>query len=257
MKILIIVMGILSLFSSCTGRKVKLAEEDKSVQNRYEVKENKSCLDHDTLPADTGCFDKGNDTIEVYNKKLDVEAFDRYYNDFDDGFSFTRLPNGTLRERGKYIYYDTAFYYVIDYPKDSYLCYENEYYGNGNIKSERTRIIFGDMYVGTSRYYSINGKLKEEVNEDEGYSFTIGQLMHLLKKKGINIPKGAKLVNGYIDTHYQIRKYLDPEQLGYEVWYSLDPQKDSIFAMAQDSVFVISGKDGSIIDEFRYILEYN
>ena len=49
MKILIIVMGILSLFSSCTGRKVKLAEEDKSVQNRYEVKENKSCLDHDTL----------------------------------------------------------------------------------------------------------------------------------------------------------------------------------------------------------------
>lgn len=113
------------------------------------------------------------------------------------------------------------------------------------------------MYVGTSRYYSINGKLKEEVNEDEGYSFTIGQLMHLLKKKGINIPKGAKLVNGYIDTHYQIRKYLDPEQPGYEVWYSLDPQKDSIFAMAQDSVFVISGKDGSIIDEFRYILEYN
>lgn len=62
MKILIIVMGILSLFSSCTGRKVKLAEEDKSVQNRYEVKENKSCLDHDTLPADTGCFDKGGKT---------------------------------------------------------------------------------------------------------------------------------------------------------------------------------------------------
>ena len=216
------------------------------------------CFDTDTLPVDTGCSDKGSDTIGAYNR-LDIDTFERYYNDLDDGSPFrkSRLPDGTLRIRFKYTYHDTVFYYMTDYPKDSYWCYENEYYGNGNIKSERTRIIYGDMYLGTSRYYSINGKLKEEVNEGEGYSFTIGQLMHLLKKKGINIPKGAKLVNGYIDTHYKIRKHLDPKQPGYEVWYSLDPQKDSIFAMAQDSVFTISGKDGSIIDESRYILEYN
>ncbi|WP_025069016.1 hypothetical protein [Bacteroides gallinarum] len=256
MKILIIVMGILGIFSSCTNRKENSTEEKQSILKEVKMKKDSSCFDTDTLPTDTGCSNKDNDTIGAYNKRIDIEAFYRYCNDFDNGSSFTRLPNGTLKERGKYIYSDTAFY-LIDYPKDSYLCYENEYYGNGNIKSERTRIIYGDMYVGTSRYYSINGKLKEEVNEDEGYSFTIEELMHLLKKKGINIPKGAKLVNGYIDTHYKIRKHLDPEQPGYEVWYSLDPQKDSIFAMAQDSVFTISGKDGSIIDESRYILEYN
>ena len=257
MKILFIIIGILGIFSSCTSRKESSTEKKKSTLKEVKMKKDSCCIGTDTQHADTGCSDKGNDTIGAYNKRLDIKAFHRYCNDFDDGSSFTRLPNGTLRERGKYIYCDTACYYVIDYPKDSYLCYENEYYGNGNLKSERTRIIYGDMYVGTSRYYSINGKLKGEVNEDEGYSFTIGQLMHLLKKKGINIPQGAKLVNGYIDTHYKIRKHLDPEQPGYEVWYSLDPQKDSIFAMAQDSVFTISGKDGSIIDESRYILEYN
>lgn len=258
MKILIIVIGILGIFSSCTSRKESSTEKKKSTLKEVEMKKDSSCLDTDTLPADTGCSDKGSDTIGAYNR-LDIDTFERYYNDLDDGSPFrkSRLPDGTLRIRFKYTYHDTVFYYMTDYPKDSYLCYENEYYGNSNIKSERTRIIYGDMYVGTSRYYSINGKLQKEVNEDEGYSFTIEQLMRLLKKKGIDIPKGAKLVNGYIDTHYRIYKNLDPEQPAYSVWYSLDPQKDSIFAMAQDSVFKISGKDGSIIDESRYILEYN
>lgn len=258
MKILFIIIGILGIFSSCTSRKESSTEKKKSTLKEVKMKKDSSCFDTDTLPDDTGCSDKGSDIIGA-NNRLDIETFERYYNDLDDGSPFrkSRLPDGTLRIRFKYTYHDTVFYYMTDYSKDSYLCYENEYYGNGNIKSERTRILYGDMYVSTSRYYSINGKLKEEVNEDEGYSFTIGQLMHLLKKKGINIPKGAKLVNGYIDTHYKIRKHLDPEQPGYEVWYSLDPQKDSIFAMAQDSVFTISGKDGSIIDESRYILEYN
>lgn len=257
MKIMIIVIGILGIFSSCTSRKEGSTEKKKSTLKEVKMKKDSSCLDTDTLPADTGCSNKGNDTIGAYNKRLDIEAFYRYCNDFDNDSSFTRLPNGTLRERGKYIYSDTALFYLIDYPKDSYLCYENEYYGNGNIKSERTRIIYGNMYVGTSRCYSINGKLQEEVNEDEGYSFTIEQLMRLLKKKGIDIPKEAIFINGYIDTHYRIDKNLDPEQPAYSVSYSLDPQKDSIFAMAQDSVFIISGKDGSIIEEFRYILEYN
>lgn len=65
MKILFIVMGILSLFTSCTNRKVKLTEEVDSVQNGFEVKENKSRLDNDTLPSNMFSSNKGNDTCLV------------------------------------------------------------------------------------------------------------------------------------------------------------------------------------------------
>ena len=42
------------------------------------------CFDTDTLPVDTGCSDKGSDTIGAYNR-LDIDTFERYYNDLDDG----------------------------------------------------------------------------------------------------------------------------------------------------------------------------
>lgn len=259
MRILLFIMGALALLTSCTGRKESTVEKKNPTLKEVKLKKDDSCLDSDTLTTNRSDSNGSSDTIWVFRKKLDINAFERYYEEFDDGSSIrkSRLSNGTLRERFKYSYQDTTFYYVIDYPKNSYLCYENEYYENGNIRSERTRIIYGDMYVGTSYYYSINGELQKEVKEDEGYSFTIDQLMHLLKKKGINIHKGAKVVNGEIDMRYRIRKLLDPDQPGYFVMCSLDPHKDSIFAMAQDSVFIISGKDGSIINEHRYILEYN
>lgn len=181
MKILISVMGILGIFSSCTSRKESLTEKKKSTLKEVKMKKDSSCSDTDMLPVDAGCSDKGNDTIGVYNRRIDIEAFDRCCNDSVDGSSFTRLPNGTLREIGKYIYYDMAFCYVIDYPKDSYLCYENKYYGNGNIKSERTRIIYGNIYVGTSqgfRFYFLAYMLF--ALEDNGGDMIPESIVHLL-----------------------------------------------------------------------------
>lgn len=84
MKILIVVMGILSLFSSCTNRKVKLTEEVDSVQNGFEVKENKSRLDNDTLPSNMFSSNKGNDTIGVCTKRFDIAAFERHKKDYEN-----------------------------------------------------------------------------------------------------------------------------------------------------------------------------
>lgn len=49
MKILIMVMGILGLFASCTGRKERLAKKEGSALNEFEVEKSKSYLDTDTL----------------------------------------------------------------------------------------------------------------------------------------------------------------------------------------------------------------
>ena len=143
-------MGMFGIFSSCTNRKENSTEEKQSILKEVKMKKDSSCFDTDKLLVDTGCSNKDNDTIRAYNR-LDIDTFERYYNDLDDGSLFrkSRLPDGTLRIRFKYTYHDTIFYYMTDYPKDSYLCYENEYYGNGDIKSERARIIYGDMYVGS------------------------------------------------------------------------------------------------------------
>ena len=61
MKTLIIVMGILSLFTSCSGRKEKLVKKEGSALNEFEVEKSKFYLDADTL-GNIVSFNKGNDT---------------------------------------------------------------------------------------------------------------------------------------------------------------------------------------------------
>lgn len=129
MKILIIAMGILSLFSSCTNRKVKLTEEVDSVQNGFEVKENKSCLDNDTLPSNMFSSNKGNDTIGVCLKRFDIAAFERHKKDVTNKYyeEYREILNDdTLREYGKYMSEDDVEYSILEYHKDSYLCYQKD-----------------------------------------------------------------------------------------------------------------------------------
>lgn len=59
------------------------------------------------------------------------------------------------------------------------------------------------MLMGISRYYSIDGELQREVNEDDGYSFTFEQLMSLLNEKGMYFPKDVDL-----NYRYQINKLI-------------------------------------------------
>lgn len=252
MKILIIVMGILSLFSSCTGRKVKLTEEDKSVQNGYEVEENKSCLDYDTLSGNMFSSNKGNDTIGGCPERFNIAAFERHKKDIvDKCYEEYReiLNDDTLREYGKYMSEDDVEYSILEYHKDSYLCYQKRYYKNGNIKSRGIQIIGGDMYTGISRYYSIDGKLQEEVNEDEGYLFTFEQLMHCLEEKGIYFPKGVKLLMRDFSWNGQISKHTIGDSVVYVVTYT--PDGGTKFQL------VISGKDGSIINEYQCVIVDN
>lgn len=222
MKILIIVMGILSLLSSCTNRKVKLAEEE--------------------------------DSIGVCLKRFDIAAFERHKKDVvgvDKCYEEYReiLNDDTLREYGKYMSEDDVEYSILEYHKDSYLCYQKRYYKNGNIKSSGIQIIGGDMYTGISRYYSIDGELQEEVNEDEGYLFTFEQLMHCLEKKGIYFPKGVKLLMGDFSWNGQISKHTIGDSVVYVVIYTPDG--------GAKSQLVISGKDGSIINEYQCVIVDN
>ena len=98
------------------------------------------------------------------------------------------------------------------------------------MKSKRILNITGDMYLGVSLYYSKEGKLEKEVNEDEGYCFTFQQLISLLEKRGVFIPKGITLPDGFIDYRYRI---------------------------SRDVILSVSGKDGSIIKEIPYTIEDN
>lgn len=250
MKILIIVMGILSLFSSCTNRKVKLTEEEDSAKNKYEVKKNKSCLNNDTLSGNMVSSNKGNDTIGVCPERFDVAAFERhkknvvhkYYEEYRE-----ILNDDTLREYGKYMSENDVEYSILEYHKNSYLCYQKRYYKNGNIKSSGIQIIGGDMYTGISRYYSIDGKLQEEVNEDEDYFFTFEQLMHCLEERGIYFSKGVKPLMGDFSWNDQISKHTIGDSVVYVVTYTLDG--------GTKSQLVISGKDGSIINEYQCVIE--
>ncbi len=247
MKILIIVMGILSLFSSCTNRKVKLTEEEKSVQNGYEVEENKSCLDNDTLPGNMFSSNKGNDAIGVCPKKFDIAAFERHKKDHENNayVGYTEmLPNDTLMKCIKDKTPNGVQYAIIKHPKDSYLSYESIYYENGNIKSEKTYAPGYGMLIGISRYYSIDGELQREVNEDEGYSFTFEQLISLLDERGMCFPKDADL-----DYRYQINKSMAEEE--FKAYFVIYPLSDET-----DLTITVSGKDGSIIEEHRYQHQY-
>lgn len=53
MKILISVMGILGIFSSCTSRKESLTEKKKSTLKEVKMKKDSSCFDTDMLPVPT------------------------------------------------------------------------------------------------------------------------------------------------------------------------------------------------------------
>lgn len=252
MKILIIVMGILSLLFSCTSRSEKLAEEEKSVQNGYEVKENKSCLDHDTLPGNMFSSNKGNDTIGVCPERFDIADFERHKKDFADnsfiGY-YEMLPNDTIKSYMKSIMGDEKTYSIAVYPKDSYLTYEKTYYANGFLKSDMITKTGTNMHIGFSCFYSIDGKLKQEINEDEGYLFTFEQLMHLLENKGIYFPKNQKSYNDDTDSGYQMYKATMGDSTMYTVIYML-PNKTQ-------SILTISGKDGAIIEEVPFIIEDN
>ncbi|NUO14404.1 hypothetical protein HUV07_19885, partial [Bacteroides uniformis] len=83
MKTLIIAMGILSLFASCSGRKEKLAKKEDSALNEFEVEKSKSYLDTDTL-GNIVSFNKGNDTIEICTKRFDIAAFERHKKDHEN-----------------------------------------------------------------------------------------------------------------------------------------------------------------------------
>lgn len=83
MKTLIIVMGILSLFTSCSGRKEKLVKKEGSALNEFEVEKSKFYLDADTL-GNIVSFNKGNDTIEICTKRFDIAAFERHKKDHEN-----------------------------------------------------------------------------------------------------------------------------------------------------------------------------
>lgn len=250
MKRLIIVMGILGLFSSCTGRKERLAKKEGSALNEFEVEKSKSYLDTDTL-GNIVSFNKGNDTIEVCTKRFDIATFERHKKDFVTNYheGYKVLNDETLRVYSKYINDNEVEYIIEEYSKESYFCYLNTYFANGNIKSKRILNITGDMYLGVSLFYSKEGKLEKEVNEDEGYCFTYQQLISLLTKRGVYFPKGVNLPSGFIDYRYRISKDILDDLAVYTVIYPLSNRKDVILS--------VSGKDGSIIEEIPYIIEDN
>ena len=251
MKILFIVMGILSLFTSCSGRKKKLAKKEGLVLNEFEVEKSKSYLDTDALSNIVSFNNKGNDTIEVCTKKFDIATFERHKKDFVTNYheGYKVLNDDTLRVYSKYINDNEVEYTIEEYSKESYFCYLNTYFANGNMKSKRILNITGDMYLGVSLYYSKEGKLEKEVNEDEGYCFTFQQLISLLEKRGVFIPKGITLPDGFIDYRYRISRDIIDDLVVYTVIYPLSDRKDVILS--------VSGKDGSIIKEIPYTIEDN
>lgn len=246
MKTLIIVMGILSLFTSCSGRKEKLAKKEGSALNEFEVEKSKFHLDADTL-GNIVSFNKGNDTIEICTKRFDIAAFERHKKDHENSsyVKYTEIvSNDTLINYIKDKAPNNVEYAIIKHPKESYLSYESIYYENGNIKSEKTYAPGNGMLIGISRYYSIDGELQREVNEDEGYSFTFKQLMSLLDEKGMCFPKDVDL-----DYRYQINKIIGED--GLKTYFVIYPLSDET-----DLTITVSGKDGSIIDEHRYQHQY-
>ena len=246
MKTLIIAMGILSLFASCSGRKEKLAKKEDSALNEFEVEKSKSYFDTDTL-GNIVSFNKGNDTIEICTKRFDIATFERHKKDHEIGtyVGYTEIvSNDTLINYLKDKAPNNVEYAIIKHPKKSYLSYESVYYENGNIKSEKTYGPGNGMLMGISRYYSIDGELQREVNEDDGYSFTFEQLMSLLNEKGMYFPKDVDL-----NYRYQINKLIAED--GAKIYFVIYPLSDET-----DLAITVSGKDGSIIEEHRYSHQY-
>ena len=246
MKTLIIAMGILSLFASCSGRKEKLAKKEGSALNEFEVEKSKSYLNTDTL-GNIVSTNKGNDTIGVCTKRFDIATFERHKKEHENSsyVKYTEtVSNDTLINYIKDKAPNNVEYAIIKHPKESYLSYESIYYENGNIKSEKTYGPGNGMLIGISRYYSIDGELQREVNEDEGYSFTFKQLMSLLDEKGMCFPKDVDL-----DYRYQINKIIGED--GLKTYFVIYPLSDET-----DLTITVSEKDGSIIDEPRYQHQY-
>lgn len=176
------------------------------------------------------------------NNKFDVVAFERHKkDDVNDGYEEYQdiLPNDTSVKYMKDKTEDYLQYIVIKRPENSLLAYESIYYENGNLKSERTYGPSNGMLIGFSRYYSIDGELEQEINEDDGYSFTFEQLMNLLNERGLSYPKGVLL-----DYRYRINKVRAGEEgMAYCVIYPLSHDTDLMI--------IVSGKDGSM-EEHHY-----
>lgn len=119
MKILFIVMGILSLFTSCSGRKKKLAKKEGLVLNEFEVEKSKSYLDTDALSNIVSFNNKGNDTIEVCTKRFDIATFERHKKDFVTNYheGYKVLNDDTLRVYSKYINDNEVEYTIEEYSK--------------------------------------------------------------------------------------------------------------------------------------------
>ena len=186
----------------------------------------------------------------IDNSKFDIKSFEQHKEDFcHDNYVGYRevLHNDTLREYGKYTSKDEIEYSILEYYKNSYFCYQKAYYENGNIKFERRQIIGGNMCTGISHYYSIDGKLLEEVNEDEGYFFTFDELMHCLEKKGIYFPKGIKQVMENFSWNGKISKRIVDNLAVYVVTYLLPN--------GEKNMLIISGKDGSVMNEYQCVTE--
>lgn len=246
MKTLIIAMGILSMFTSCFDRKEKLAKKEGSALNEFEVEKSKSYLDTDTL-GNIVSFILRNDTIEVCTKTFDIATFERHKKEHENStyVGYTEIvSNDTLINYLKDKTPGYVQYVTIKHPKESYLSYESIYYENGNIKSEKTYGPGNGMLMGISRYYSMDGKLQREVNEEDGYSFTFEQLMSLLNEKGMCFPKDVDL-----DYRYQINKVIVED--GLKTYFVIYPLSDET-----DLTITVSGKDGSIIEEHRYPHQY-
>lgn len=119
MKILIIVMGILGLFASCTGRKERLAKKEDSTLNEFEVENNKSYLDTDTLG---NIVNKGDYTIEVCTQMFNIPAFERHEKDFVDNCheGYREILNDdTLRVYSKYINDNEVEFAIEEYSVDT------------------------------------------------------------------------------------------------------------------------------------------
>lgn len=178
------------------------------------------------------------------NNKFDVAAFEQHEKDHvNDGYEEYQeiLPNDTSVKYMKDKTEDCVQYIIIKRPKNSLLTYESVYYENGNLKSEKTYGPCYGMLIGVSRCYSIDGELEQEINEDDGYSFTFEQLMNLLNERGLSYPKGVLL-----DYRYQITKVRAGEEgKAYFVIYPLSHDTDL--------TITVNGKNGSIIAERRCI----
>jgi len=88
---------------------------------------------------------------------------------------------------------------------DSFISVVKEYRGDGTIRSKYAQYHFsGPMGIGYE--YDKNGKFIKEVNHEEGYAFTTLDVLHYLRKRGVELPIG-----------FQSSYYTYPDLLKYEI----------------------------------------